>query len=209
MILTSGAGRTPFPARRLSAILFPRKWGNSVFCLPQSFYNNLLSTEFQYNTHPFNPIITPTNVHFISNCLNNKMLKNAIFSAIPCHSSPSNPFKFLLSSSAPPLPHPHSNGTAPPPSFVATTKPNRRNDGTSTKKERRQDEVAARGPCVFLKSLDRFLLVKLIGLSNKSAAVLNRLTEGTTMDNAEPSLTVWRCKVTTIISIVGIFFFSP
>ena len=36
--------------------------------------------------------------------------------------------------------------------------------------------------CVFLKSLDRFLLVKLIGLSNKSAAVLNRLTEGMTMD---------------------------
>ena len=30
--------------------------------------------------------------------------------------------------------------------------------------------------CVFLKSLDRFLLVKLIVLSNKSAAVLNRLT---------------------------------
>jgi hypothetical protein len=45
---------------------------------------------------------------------------------------------------------------------------------------------------VFLKSLDRFLQVKLISLSNKSAVVLNRLIEVMTMDNAEPSLTVWQ-----------------
>ena len=47
---------------------------------------------------------------------------------------------------------------------------------------------------VFLKSLDRFLQVKLISLSNKSAVVLNRLTEVMTMDNAEPSLTVWQSR---------------
>ena len=47
---------------------------------------------------------------------------------------------------------------------------------------------------VFLKSLDRFFQVKLISLSNKSAVVLNRLTEVMTMDNAEPSLTVWQSR---------------
>ena len=53
--------------------------------------------------------------------------------------------------------------------------------------------------CVFLKSLDSFLQVKLICLSNLPVpyrmachAVLNRLTARMTMDNAEPSLVVWQ-----------------
>ena len=53
--------------------------------------------------------------------------------------------------------------------------------------------------CVFLKSLDSFLQVKLNCLSNLLVpywmachAVLNRLTVWMTMDNAEPLLVVWQ-----------------
>ena len=59
--------------------------------------------------------------------------------------------------------------------------------------------MAERVGCVFLKSLDRFLQVKLNCLSNfimldcfACQVVLNRLTVRMAMDNAEPSLIVWQ-----------------